>query len=175
MLLKNQGHFLRNAISINHPYSKENLSTMSKRDINEWDTKEIQEFNRSVITEFRENNGVVGGPFTNVPLLLLTTIGRKTGLERVIPLAYLADGKRYIIVASFAGHPANPPWYHNLVANPRVAVEVGSERFMAQSTVLDEPERSKMFDKVAALMPQFNDYQRKTSRVIPVVALTPVQ
>ena len=144
---------------------------MSKRDINEWDNKEIQEFNRKVITEFRENNGVVGGPFTNIPMLLITTTGRKSGLQRVNPLAYLADGKRYIIVASFAGAPVNPPWYYNLETNPEVGVEVGAERFTAKATVLDEPERSEMFDKVAALMPQFNDYQGKTTRVIPVIAL----
>ena len=146
---------------------------MSKRDINEWDNKEIQEFNRKVITEFRENNGVVGGPFTNIPMLLITTTGRKSGLQRVNPLAYLADGERYIIVASFAGAPVNPPWYYNLITNPEVMVEVGSERFTATATVLDEPERTEFFNKVAALMPQFNDYQSKTSRVIPVIALTP--
>ena len=145
---------------------------MSKRDINEWDNSEIREFNQKIIAEFRGNKGIVGGPFTNVPLLLLTTTGRKSGLERVIPLAYLADGERYIIVASFAGAPVNPPWYYNLEANPEVGVEVGTERFTAKATVLDEPERTEMFDKVAALMPQFSDYQSKTTRVIPVIALT---
>jgi len=147
---------------------------MSKREFNERESKEIQEFNQSVITEFRANNGVVGGPFTQVPLLLLTTTGRKTGLERVNPLAYLSEGGRIIIIASFAGAPVNPPWYYNLLANPEDIVEIGSERFTARATVLNEPERTGMFNKVAALMPQFNDYQRKTSRVIPVIALTRV-
>ena len=144
---------------------------MSKRDINEWENKDIREFNQKIITEFRGNKGIVGGPFINVPLLLLTTTGRKSGLERINPLAYLADGERYIIIASFAGAPVNPPWYYNLETNPEVGVEVGAERFTAKATVLDEPERSEMFDKVAALMPQFNDYQGKTTRVIPVIAL----
>lgn len=148
---------------------------MSKRDINEWDTKEIQEFNRSVITEFRGNNGVVGGPFTDIPLLLLTATGRKTGLDRVIPLAYLFEDNRYIIIASFAGAPVNPPWYYNLLSNPRVIVEVGSERFTAMAAILTEPERTEMFKKMAEAMPQFLEYQRKTSRVIPVIALKKIK
>lgn len=145
---------------------------MSKGDIYQWDNKEIRDFNRSIIDEFRANNGVVGGPFSNVPLLLLTTIGRKTGLERVNPLAYLSEGECYIIIASFAGAPVNPPWYYNLIANPEVVVEVGTERFTAKATVLGEPERTEMYNRMAALMPLFNEYQSKTSRVIPVIALT---
>jgi len=147
---------------------------MSNRDINEWDPEEIQKFNQSVITEFRENNGVVGGPFTNIPLLLLTTTGRKSGLARVIPLAYLSEGNRYIVIASFAGAPVNPPWYYNLLSNQRVIVEIGSERFTSKATILTEPERTAMFNRVAEAMPQFREYQRKTSRVIPVIALTQV-
>lgn len=146
---------------------------MSKREIYQWENKEIQDFNRSIIDEFRANNGVVGGPFTNIPLLLLTTIGRKTGLERVNPLAYLYEGERYIVIASFAGAPVSPPWYFNLLSNPNVVVEVGTERLMAKATVLKEPERTEMFSKMAALMPLFNDYQSNTTRIIPVIALTP--
>ena len=146
---------------------------MSKREIYQWENSEIQEFNRSIIDEFRAHNGVVGGPFEKVPLLLLTTIGRKTGLERVNPLAYILDGDRYITIASFAGAPDNPPWYHNLCSNPNVVVEVGTKRFPARAAILDEPDRTEMFNMMAAQMPQFNEYQSKTSRVIPVVALTP--
>ena len=145
---------------------------MSKREIYQWENKEIQDFNRSIIEEFRAHNGVVGGPFANIPLLLLTTIGRKSGLKRINPLAYIREGDRYIIIASFAGAPVNPPWYYNLLNDPHVVVEIGSESFAATATVLGEPERTELFNRMAALMPLFNDYRNRTSRVIPVVALT---
>ena len=145
---------------------------MSSDEFYKREKKDIQEFNNSIIAEFRGNQGVVGGPFTNIPLLLLTTIGHKTGLERVNPLAYLHDGDRYIVIASFAGAPANPPWYYNLISEPKVVVEAGTERFTARATILEEPERTEMFAKMTALMPLFNEYQSKTSRIIPVIALT---
>ena len=147
---------------------------MNKRAIYEWDNEEIQGFNRSIIDEFRTHHGIVGGPFTGIPLLLLTTKGRKTGLERVVPLAYLRDGGRYIIVASFAGSPVNPPWYYNLLANPEAGVEVGDDSFTARAEVLQEPERTRCFDAVVQKMPDFRNYQDRTSRVIPVIALTPL-
>ncbi len=132
----------------------------------------MQEFNKSIIDEFRTNDGVVGGQFAGAPLLLLSTTGAKTGLPRVNPLAYLADGDRHIVIASYAGGPNNPPWYYNLLANPEVSVEVGNERFTARTEVLDEPERTELFAKMVETMPVFSDYQSKTTRVIPVVALT---
>ena len=133
---------------------------------------DMQEFNKSIIDEFRTNDGVVGGQFAGAPLLLLSTTGAKTGLPRVNPLAYLADGDRHIVIASYAGGPNNPPWYYNLLANPEVSVEVGNERFTARTEVLDEPERTELFAKMVETMPVFSDYQSKTTRVIPVVALT---
>ena len=132
----------------------------------------MQEFNKSIIDEFRTNDGVVGGQFAGAPLLLLSTTGAKTGLPRVNPLAYLADGDRHIIIASYAGGSNNPPWYYNLLANPEVSVEVGSERFTARTEVLDEPERTELFARMVEMMPVFSEYQSKTTRVIPVVALT---
>ena len=133
---------------------------------------DMQEFNKSIIDEFRTNDGVVGGQFAGAPLLLLSTTGAKTGLPRVNPLAYLADGDRHIIIASYAGGPNNPPWYYNLLANPEVSVEVGSERFTARTEVLNEPERTELFARMVEKMPVFSEYQSKTTRVIPVVALT---
>lgn len=133
---------------------------------------DLNDFNKSIIEEFRANAGVVGGQFAGVPLLLLTTTGAKTGASRINPLAYLADGDRCIIIASYAGAPKNPPWYYNLVANPEVTVEVGEDTFTAHASVLDEPERSDMYNKVANALPMFAEYQRKTTRVIPVIALT---
>ncbi len=133
---------------------------------------DMQEFNKSIIEEFRTNGGAVGGQFAGTPLLLLSTTGAKSGLARVNPLAYLIDGDRQIIIASFAGSPNNPPWYYNLLANPEVDVEVGSERFTARAEVLGEPERAELYVKMEELMPVFSEYQSKTTRVIPVVALT---
>ena len=130
------------------------------------------DFNQTVIEEFRANEGRVGGQFATVPMLLLHTLGAKSGQPRVNPLAYLDDGEQLVIVASFAGAPNNPPWYYNLVANPAVGVEVGSEEFRATATVVEEPERSALYEKVAAALPAFTEYRNKTTRTIPVIALT---
>ena len=119
---------------------------------------DIQELNKAIIAEFRANGGNVGGQFKGAPLLLLTTKGAKTGKTRVNPLAYLADGGRHVIIASYAGADSNPPWYHNLIANPVVEVEVGKERFKARAEVVGEPERAKLYKKMTQAMPVFADY-----------------
>jgi deazaflavin-dependent oxidoreductase (nitroreductase family) len=131
----------------------------------------IQDFNQKIIAEFRANQGKVGGQFKGMPLLLLTTKGAKSGVSRTNPLAYLRDGDRYVIIASYAGAPKNPPWYHNLVASPTVRVEVGAESFDARAEVVKEPERSALYQRVEAAMPVFSEYKRKTQRSIPVIAL----
>ena len=136
--------------------------------------EELQGFNKSIIDEFRANKGVVGGMFTNAQLLLLTTTGAKSGLSRVNPLACLSDGERYVIFASYEGGPTNPPWYYNLLSNQEVGVEVGSEQFTANAAVVAEPERTELYAKMVELMPVFSEYRSKTTRVIPVVALSPV-
>ncbi len=132
---------------------------------------DMKEFNRAIIEEFRANDGIVGGQFEGASLLILTTKGAKTGLTRENPLAYITDSGRYIVVASFAGAPQNPPWYYNLLANPTVGVEVGSERFNARAEVVEDPERGELYTKMAEKMPAFKEYQQKTDRKIPVVAL----
>lgn len=132
---------------------------------------DLQEMNKTIIDEFRAKNGKVSGQFEGAPLLLLTTIGAKSGLSRTNPLVYLTDNDRYVIIASYAGAPANPPWYYNLKANPVVEVEVGDQHFKARAEVLEEPERSNLYQKAASVMPAFSDYQRKTKRTIPVIAL----
>lgn len=129
------------------------------------------DFNQSIIEEFRANGGKVGGPFAGAPMLLLTTTGAKSGQPRTTPVVYLPDGDRQVVFASKAGAPTNPDWYHNLVAHPHVSVEVGSERFDADATVLTGEERDRLFAQQAERMPGFREYQDKTSRVIPVVAL----
>jgi deazaflavin-dependent oxidoreductase (nitroreductase family) len=135
---------------------------------------DMKEFNKTIIEEFRANEGKVGGQFEGAPMLLLATVGAKSGSSRVNPLVYLMDGERYIIIASFAGAPNNPPWFHNLVANPVVELEVGARRFKAQAEVLAEQDRAAQYRRMAAMMPVFAEYERKTSRTIPVVALRPL-
>src|SRR5206468_12619578 len=101
-------------------------------------------------------------------LLLLTTTGAKSGQQRVAPLAFTRDSERYVVIASKGGSPTSPDWYHNLVANPRVIVEVGTECFPALARVTSGEERERLFAAQAALMPGFAEYQKQTSREIPV-------
>ncbi len=129
-------------------------------------------WNKAVIDEFRANSGQVGGAFAGRTLLLLHTIGAKSGQERVNPVAYVSDGDRLVIIASKGGAPTNPDWYYNILAHPLVTVEVGTEQFQAQAQVTSEPERTRLYNKMIEMMPGFAEYQRKTTRVIPVIALT---
>lgn len=132
---------------------------------------EMNDWNKAIIEEFRANDGKVGGMFAETPLLILHTTGAKSGQERVNPVAYLVDGDRLVIIASKGGAPTNPDWYYNLVANPQARVEVGTEQFAAVATVADEPQRTELFNKMAAKNPGFAEYERQTDRVIPVVTL----
>jgi deazaflavin-dependent oxidoreductase (nitroreductase family) len=131
----------------------------------------VSDFNSGIIEEFRANGGKVGGPFEGAPLLLLTSTGARTGASRVHPVMYLDDGKRLYVFASKAGAPTNPDWYHNLVAHPQATVEVGEERFDVTASVLTGAERDEIYQRQAALYPGFAEYQAKTTRAIPVVAL----
>jgi len=133
---------------------------------------DMNAFNKPVIDEFRANSGKVGGDFEGAKLLLLNTIGAKTGSTRTVPLVYTQDGERIIIVASFGGAATDPPWFLNLSKNPDVVVEMPGDTFKARATILEEPERTRQFERMAAGMPFFNDYQANTERVIPVVALS---
>lgn len=132
---------------------------------------DVHAWNAAIINEFRANNGKVGGQFEGAPLLLLHTTGAKSGAERINPLAYTQDGERLVVIASKGGAPTNPDWYYNILANPVVTVEVGSEQFQARATAAEEPERTRLFEQMAAHMPGFADYQRNTPRTIPVVVL----
>lgn len=139
------------------------------------DTTDFNEWNRQVIAEFRANGGQVGGQFAGAPLLLLHTTGAKSGQERINPLVYTTDGDRIIIIASKGGAPSSPDWYYNLVAHPEVTLEVGTEHFRARATVAEEPERTRLYEQQAAQMPNFAEYQRNTTRTIPLVILTRVE
>jgi len=130
-----------------------------------------QDWNRSTIEEFRANGGKVGGMWEGKPLLLLTTTGAKSGQRRTNPTMYLRDGDRLLVFASKGGAPTSPDWYHNLLAHPQVTVEVGPESYEATATVLSGEERDRLYARQAQLFPQFADYQAKTTRKIPVIAL----
>jgi deazaflavin-dependent oxidoreductase (nitroreductase family) len=132
---------------------------------------DLREFNEGVIKEFRANKGKVGGQMAGIPLLLVTMKGAKTGRMLTAPLAYSTDGNRFVVIASKAGAPNNPAWYHNLIANPVVTIELGSERFEAKVTEATGAERDRLYNQQAAQMPIFADYQKKTSRRIPVLTL----
>ena len=129
-------------------------------------------FNERVIDDFRAHQGqITSGPFTGRSLLLLTTKGAKTGDERTSPLAYSRDRDRLVVIASKGGAPTNPAWYHNLRTHPDVTVEVGPEKFPARAQIAGEPERRRLYDQHAAKMPAFAQYEKKTTRKIPVVVL----
>jgi deazaflavin-dependent oxidoreductase (nitroreductase family) len=129
------------------------------------------DWNQSVVEEFRANNGKVGGRFEGAPLLILKTTGAKTGRVHVSPMMYQADGDRFLIFASKGGSPTHPDWYHNLVANPRATIEVGDETFDVDAEVLTGEERDRFFAIQAERYPGFAEYQEKTERIIPVIAL----
>lgn len=132
-------------------------------DANDWNTK--------VIEEFRSNAGKVGGQFEGSPMLLLTTTGAKSGQKRVNPMMYLDEGDQLYVFASKAGAPTNPDWYHNLVAHPEVTVELGADTLQATASVVEGAERDRVYAEQASRYPGFAEYQEKTDRVIPVVAL----
>lgn len=132
----------------------------------EWD-----EMNQNVIKEFRQNKGVVGGPFAGADVLLLTSTGARSGEPRLVPLVYSKDGDRYVIIASKAGLPSNPDWYHNLVKNPEAVIEVGEQRLEVRAQLESGAERQRLFDQQAERMPVFKDYEAKAPREIPVFTL----
>jgi len=135
------------------------------------DINDRKAFNQALIDEFRANDGKVGGAFADAPLLLLTTIGAKSGHQRTSPVVYTADGDRLVIIASYAGRPVNPAWFNNLVANPEVTVEVPGETFAARAVVASGEYRDRLYAAHAAQMPAFSEYQAKTTRQITVVTL----
>jgi deazaflavin-dependent oxidoreductase (nitroreductase family) len=131
------------------------------------------EFTENVIAEFRRNQGRVGGPLSDTPIILIHQIGAKTRTERVTPLAYSsqADG-RLVIVASNGGSPTHPAWYHNLRAHPTVEVEVGTETFTVLAEEVDGAARAELWTKLVASSPAVGEFQDKTARRIPLFTLT---
>lgn len=132
----------------------------------------MSDWNTSIIEEFRANGGKVGGPFEGATMLLLHTTGAKTGADRVHPLMYQAQGDDDLVVfGSYAGAPSHPAWFHNLVANPEVTVEVGTETVPMRARVAEGEEHERLWNRQKELVPGFADYERKTTRRIPVVVL----
>jgi deazaflavin-dependent oxidoreductase (nitroreductase family) len=136
------------------------------------DKSELDDWNARVINEFRANGGKVGGQFEGANMILVHNFGAKSGTERVSPMVYFPDGDRFLIIASAAGSPKNPDWYHNLKSHPEVTVEVGTETIPVVVEELPPAERDEKWAEITAIAPGFAEYQEKTSRTIPVLALT---
>ena len=135
---------------------------------------EASDWNKKIIEEFRANGGRVGGQFEGAPLLLLHTVGARSGQERVNPMMYRTVGDSYAVFASKAGAPTNPDWYHNLRANPGVRAEIGTGTVELTARVAEGDERERIWSAQKQEYPGFADYERKTGRQIPVVILDPV-
>jgi deazaflavin-dependent oxidoreductase (nitroreductase family) len=133
---------------------------------------DARSWNQKIIDEFRANGGKVGGPFEGRRLVLLTMVGAKSGQRRTTPLASSVDGDRLVIAASNGGQDKHPDWYYNVLANPRVTVEVGTEEFEATAKeITDRAERDRLYAGMVAEMPGFADYEKQTDRLIPIVVL----
>ena len=135
----------------------------------------MAEFNKKIVDEFRSSGGKVGGQFAGAPMIIITHTGAKSGKTYTTPLVFSKDGDKCVIIASYAGAPKNPSWYHNLVTHPEITVEIGAEKFKAKATEVKGAERDRLFAEQAKMMPQFNDYAKKTSRKIPVFTLERVK
>lgn len=132
----------------------------------------MNDFNASVIEEFRANGGKVGGTFEGrTNLVLITTTGAKSGRETTTPLVFVPDGDRIVLIASNGGADKHPAWYHNLRTNQRLTVEVGSETYTGKAEFVTGPESTELYDRMVELIPAFAEYREKTSREIPVVAV----
>ncbi|MHA6621122.1 nitroreductase family deazaflavin-dependent oxidoreductase [Pseudonocardia sp. DLS-67] len=133
----------------------------------------MSDWNQQIIDEFRANSGRVGGMFEGAPMILIHHLGAKSGAERVTPLVHFPeeDG-RTVIVASAGGAPKHPAWFHNLKANPKIDVEVGTETYPVLAEEITGTERNELWERVVATNPGFGDYQRKTDRIIPLLRLT---
>ncbi len=134
---------------------------------------DFNEFNRGVIDEFRTNAGVVGGTFAGAPMILVNHVGAKSGKAYTSPLVYTRDGDNFVIIASKGGAPEHPQWFHNLVANPDITVEVGTETIPVKARVAEGEERARLYRAQADAMPNFDEYAAATTREIPVVVLEP--
>lgn len=126
------------------------------------------------VQRYRETNGEVGHIWNGATVLLLTTTGNKTGKRRTLPLIYGMDGNDYLVVASKGGAPSHPAWYLNLVQNPDAQVQVLERTFNVRARTSGADERQRHWQIMTTVWPNYDQYRLRTSRVIPVVVLTPV-
>lgn len=133
----------------------------------------MSDWNEKIIAEFRAHGGQVGGQFAGAPLLLLHTVGARSGRPRVNPMMYQKLDGGYAVFASKAGAPTNPDWYHNLLAHPRVRAEIGTDTVELVARVTAGDERERIWSAQKAAYPGFADYEQQTTRQIPVVVLEP--
>ncbi len=132
----------------------------------------MSDWNTGIIEEFRANEGRVGGMFEGAPLLILTTTGAKSGIDRETPLMYLDHDDRMFVFASAAGAPSHPDWYYNAKANPTVSIEIGTDRVAKTAAELGLAERDTIYAEQARRFPQFAEYEASTDRTSPVIELT---
>ncbi|MVU78567.1 nitroreductase family deazaflavin-dependent oxidoreductase [Nocardia sp. ET3-3] len=132
-----------------------------------------QRLNEKIIQQFRSGGGRVGGQFADTPLLLLTTLGARTGVSRTWPLAYQQDGERVVVFAANGGRGTRPGWFHNLLANPAATIEVGTESWPVTAQIVTGDERAELWQRQLVASPFLADFQAKLDWEIPVVALTP--
>jgi deazaflavin-dependent oxidoreductase (nitroreductase family) len=135
---------------------------------------DIRAWNRQIIDEFHANTGRVGGRFEGTPMLLLHTRGARSGEARVNPMVYQAVDGGYAVFASYAGGPRNPAWYHNLLTDPDIRIEIGADTIRVTPRVLDGAERDRIWTRQKQDYPVFAEYEAKTERTIPVILLEPV-
>ena len=130
---------------------------------------QLHAFNQGIVEEFRANDGVCGGMFEGNDMIVLTVKGAKSGATYEYPLTYHAYEGDYVVMASAGGNPKHPAWYHNLVANPEIVAEVGTERFDATAVLAPSgDERQALYDSMTTAMPRFADYQANVEREIPL-------
>ncbi|HSZ46140.1 MAG TPA: nitroreductase/quinone reductase family protein [Streptosporangiaceae bacterium] len=138
------------------------------------ESEDVRKRDAETIAQFRANHGKVGGELAGIPLLLLHTVGRSTGTPQVHPLSYLPRHGSYVVFASKGGGDDVPSWYHDLMARREARIEVGDEVVSVSARELEGQEKEDSYAEQARLFPVFNDYQRATTRDIPVIALTPI-
>ncbi len=122
---------------------------------------------------YRWTSGRIGGQMMNLPVLLLTTTGRRSGEARTRALMYLPKGDRYVVIASYLGEPRHPDWWLNLRADPKAWIQVGGQRLRVAAREADGDERARLWQEVLGRQGDYAEYQRRTERRIPVVVLEP--
>lgn len=123
---------------------------------------------------YKISGGLIGGKMGGLPVLLLSSTGRKTGKQRTIPITYMREGDAYVVIASFAGQPRNPAWYHNLKHNPQATIQIGRSQIAVQAEIADAETKQKLWAKALHIAPVYQEAAKRTSRDIPIVVLHPI-